>query len=145
MARVLVLAEDECVRFTCAEVLRRIGFAASVGPLRGAVQGDPPDVLLIWEPKSADVADALATHGSVPSIVFAWDRRQHWPEGVTVVFPPFNAERIALALHQAVYGSADGAPAKAPAGGAATVEASAPSDSDAARLDGPTRTVPSPA
>ena len=101
MAHVLVLAEDECIRFTCTEVLKRFGFRASMGTLRDVAPDELPDVVLMWEPEPADAMAAVASFRPIPVLVFTWDRRQLWPEGVRVVRPPFHPERLAIVLHQA--------------------------------------------
>ncbi len=102
MAHVLVLAQDECIRFTCAEVLKRFGFRTSTGPLQGAFAGEQPDVILMWEGQVADAVEALAIFDPVPVLVFTWDRRHPWPARARVVRPPFHGERLSLALHEAV-------------------------------------------
>jgi hypothetical protein len=102
MANVLVLAEDRCVGFTCAEVLRHSGFQASVGSWpAGAGASTTPDIILAWDASEANARLIRAAHKGVPLLVCAWPHRQdcHLP-GVGIVPLPFNAERVTRVLTQ---------------------------------------------
>jgi CheY-like chemotaxis protein len=122
MVNVLVLAEDECIRFTCAEVLARMGFRPNVGA-PGDACAVIPDAILIWEPGVADVRATRAAYPDVPLLVCTWQHRQPWPETVEVARLPFNAERVGQMLHKVVRGlegppdveSVTHAPAQVPA------------------------------
>jgi hypothetical protein len=99
MANVLVLAEDRCIGFTCAEVLTSSGFQARVGAWpAGAGAGVKPDVILAWDATEAHADLIRAAHGAVPLLVCTWAHRQRWPGAEGVVRLPFNAERVAQRL-----------------------------------------------
>jgi hypothetical protein len=106
MVHVLVLAEDECVRFTCAELLKRLGFDASVGSASGARCDRDLDVILMWEAPASDASAVQAAYSTVPVVVLTWKRDQAWPDGVSTVRSPFNPERVALELHRVARGAA---------------------------------------
>jgi hypothetical protein len=102
MIHLLVLAEDACLRATCAEVLTRLGFRATVGawPARGG--DETPDAILILEASGADVSSIGAAYGDVPLFVCTWRHREHWPDSVRVVRLPFNGERVARMVELAL-------------------------------------------
>ena len=104
MARVLVLADEDCIRLTCAEVLKKLGFEVDARSLQAAEPDGPPDVVFIWEGDEAYVMKVLAMYGSVPVLVFTANRLRVWPRGVIVVLSPFSSNRVARALHQATRG-----------------------------------------
>jgi hypothetical protein len=95
MVHLLVLAEDECIRLTCAEVLTRLGFAATAGGWPPRSEGGIPDAILLWEATKAAVSETRAAYGEVPLLVCTWRHREPWHESVGIVQLPFNAERVA--------------------------------------------------
>ncbi len=102
MLHVLVLAEDECIRLTCAEVLMGLGFAATVGEWPPRASGGAPDAILVWEATEQDIPAIRAAHGEVPLLVCTWRHRDRWPESVGIVRLPFNAERVARIVEHTV-------------------------------------------
>ncbi len=102
MVHLLVLAQDECVRLTCAEVLTRLGVDATAGAWPPAAGGVKPEAILAWEASEGDVAAIRALHGEVPLFVCTWRHRERWPASVDVVRLPFNAARVVRAVEQAV-------------------------------------------
>jgi hypothetical protein len=104
MTHVLVMADDECIRFTCAEVLSRHGFRASSAE-GAAFPAQAPDVVLLWESVADSLAATRAAYPGVPVIVCAWDRRREWPGADAVVHLPFNGDRVAKALLDTVRAS----------------------------------------
>jgi hypothetical protein len=100
MSEVLVLAEDECIRVTCAEVLTRRGFRARGAPLRAPAPDDGfPNAIVAWEASANDVAEIRAAFGHVPVVVCTWAWREVWPEGVSPVRLPLDVERLTQLLH----------------------------------------------
>ena len=99
---VLVLAKDECVRLTCAEVLTRSGVAAAPGEWPPQAGERSPDAIVVWEASEADVAAIRAMHADVPVVVCTWGREGRWPDSVAVVRLPFNAERVARLVEHKV-------------------------------------------
>jgi hypothetical protein len=97
MQRVLVLAEDECIRVSCGEVLRTLGMEAFTAP-GGADHA--PDVVLVWDGLERDLRSASATYPDVPVVVCTYDHRRPWPGTAAVVSLPFDARRLASALLQ---------------------------------------------
>ncbi len=102
MLHVLVLAEDECVRLTCAEVLTRLGFETTAGALPVRPGDRIPDAILVWEASEGDVEQIRAAHRQVPLLVCTWRHRSRWPESVAVVRLPFNGERVARVVERMV-------------------------------------------
>ena len=102
MVQLLVLAEDECVRLTCAEVLMRLGFQATPGAWPPRAGGGPPDAILVWDATDEDVKAIRAAHGEVPLFVCTWRPRDPWPPSVGIVQLPFNAERVAQVVERTV-------------------------------------------
>jgi hypothetical protein len=102
MLHVLVVAEDECVRLTCAEVLTRLGFAASAGDWPPRPADREPDAILVWDAREEDIPAIRAAHGEVPLLVCTWRPRDHWPDSVGIVRLPFNAERVARIVEHTV-------------------------------------------
>src|SRR5690242_18603749 len=97
MPRVLVIAEDECIRVSCGEVLRSFGMeVASSGDSTGAL----PDVALLWDGLERDLQQAGATLPGVPLVVCTYDHRRPWPGTAAVVPLPFDAHRLARTLQR---------------------------------------------
>jgi hypothetical protein len=96
MQRVLVLAEDECIRVSCAEVLRSLGMEGLTAPASGA--GPAPDVVLVWDGLERDLRCASVAYPTVPVVVCTYDHRRPWPGTAAVVPLPFDARRLWTAL-----------------------------------------------
>jgi CheY-like chemotaxis protein len=107
MQRVLVLADDECIRVSCAEVLRSLGMEAVTSPAGGA--GAAPDVVLVWDGLERDLRCAADFHPAVPVVVCTYDHRRPWPGTAAVVPLPFDARRLASALLQVIRAAASAA------------------------------------
>ena len=99
MTRVLILADDDCIRFTCAEVLTRLGFEASSSAASG-LSGAMPDAILLWETAAGSLRAIRAAYPGVPVILCTWDHRREWPGADAVVQLPFNGDRVSLTLHK---------------------------------------------
>jgi hypothetical protein len=103
MANVLVLAEDGCIGFSCAEILRHSGFQASVGAWPAGAGGSvKPDIILAWDPSESVARLIRAAHQGVPLLVCAWAHQQRCPPGTGIILLPFNAERVANTLSRAL-------------------------------------------
>jgi hypothetical protein len=96
MPNVLVVAEDECIRVTCVEVLTACGFPAAADVARGA----SPDVVLLWDPAAPELAAARDRYGDASLVICSWGERPI-PVGATAAHLPFNASRVAAAVSQA--------------------------------------------
>jgi hypothetical protein len=96
MPNVLVVAEDECIRVTCVEVLAACGFPAAPEVARGV----SPDVVLLWEPAARDIEQARQRYGDASLVICSWSGRPI-PPGATAAHLPFNATRVAAAVSQA--------------------------------------------
>ena len=111
MANVLVLAEDVCVGFTCAEVLRCSGFQASVGAWPAGVGASVrPDIILAWDASESTARLIRAAHRGVPLLICAWPHHPDCPQGAGLVPLPFNTERVAHALTQTLRRAESSAP-----------------------------------
>ncbi|MFL5263588.1 MAG: hypothetical protein ACJ79R_09460 [Anaeromyxobacteraceae bacterium] len=100
MQRVLVLGDDECIRVSCAEVLRSLGMEGVTFPAGGA--GPAPDVVLVWDGLERDLRCASAAYPTVPVVVCTYDHRRPWPGTAAVVALPFDGRRLASALLQVI-------------------------------------------
>ena len=100
MQRVLVLAEDECIRVSCGEVLRTLGMEAVTSLAGGG--GAAPDVVLVWDGLEHDLRSASAAYPTVPVVVCTYDHRRPWPGTAAVVPLPFDASRLASALMRVI-------------------------------------------
>jgi hypothetical protein len=97
MTHVLVLADDECIRFTCAEVLSQRGFRATTGAPPFGSREPGPDVVLLWEPCAAAVETARLRYAGAALVVCTYGS-PCLPPGATPAPLPFNAERVATAV-----------------------------------------------
>ena len=102
MINLLVLAEDECIRLTCAEVLSRYGLEAAAGDWPPRAGNGTPDAILVWEMMEADLSRIRAAYGGVPLLVCTWRHGVRWPEPIRIVRLPFNAERVARIVQRTV-------------------------------------------
>ena len=97
MLNVLVVAKDDCIRTSFAEVLKSLGFAVSTSSTT-----QRPDAVVAWEPQPSEVAELRSTLGAIAVIVCTWDHRRTW-EGATAVVPmPFRGSRVAREVTKAV-------------------------------------------
>jgi hypothetical protein len=97
-----VRAEDECIRLTCAEVLSRLGLAASAGDWPPRDRSGTPDAILVWEMTEADIVRIRAAYGEVPLLVCTWRHGVRWPEPIRIVRLPFNAERVTRIVQRTI-------------------------------------------
>jgi hypothetical protein len=102
--RVLVIAEDECLRVTCAEVLARWGFEPSCAPTLAARDAADTDAILLWDGQGDQAVRAPSLVGVAAVVVCTWSRRRAWPGANEVVSLPFEPERVTAALRHAVTG-----------------------------------------
>ena len=101
MTHVVVLADDACIRFTCAEVLAHLGFQTTLGEVRG-LPAVTPDAILLWDSDRDDVSATHAAYPGVPVLLCTWDHRRAWPGADAVVQLPFNAARVARTLSKLI-------------------------------------------
>ena len=115
MTRVLILADDDCIRFTCVEVLARAGFHASSAEL-AALPAEAPEAVLLLEKEADALATVRSTYPEVPVLVCTWDHRRAWPGADAVIQLPFNADRVSMMLFKIIRANQIGArPARATA------------------------------
>lgn len=91
MPNVLVVAEDECIRVTCVEVLAGCGFPATDAS---------PDVVLLWDPAASEIEAARNRYHQASLVICSWGGRPV-PPGATAAHLPFNAARVSAAVSQA--------------------------------------------
>jgi hypothetical protein len=97
MRRVLLVASDECIRATCCELLRSLGFDADATD--DIDESCSAEIVVLWEPNPDDVARARAAVREASAIVaLTREHRRAW-EGADVAVPlPFDSTRIAQVL-----------------------------------------------